>query len=87
MIPFTADSGEIGNDALSVRDGPGRSTKETETAMQDHSLDTTTDLTPASPQLLSDADVDQVSGGFFFIAAVAIALVAAEACVSDKNAH
>jgi hypothetical protein len=55
--------------------------------MQDHSLDTTTDLTPASPQLLSDADVDQVSGGFFFIAAVAIALVAAEACVSDKNAH
>jgi hypothetical protein len=47
----------------------------------------TTDLSPANPQVLSDAELDQVSGGFFFLVAAAVALVAAESCVRDKSAH
>lgn len=41
----------------------------------------------ADIQVLADADVDQVSGGLFFLIVAAVALVAAESCVRDKRAH
>jgi len=46
-----------------------------------------TKMQNAELPLLSDADVDQVSGGLFFLIAAAVAIVAAESCVRDKRAH
>lgn len=41
----------------------------------------------ADVSLLTDADIEQVSGGLFWLVIAAVAIVAAESCVRDKRAH
>ena len=41
----------------------------------------------ADVALLTDADIEQVSGGLFWLVIAAVAIVAAESCVRDKRAH
>lgn len=38
-------------------------------------------------QQLSGAEIENVSGGLFWLVVAAVAIVAAESCVRDKRAH